>query len=49
MDSEELEGCICMEELIDPRALPCLHSFCHSCLCDYIRRAKYYFLFSSSS
>ena len=35
--SEEFLCCpICTEEYTDPRALPCLHTFCHSCITDHI-------------
>ncbi|KAL8574212.1 hypothetical protein ACOMHN_066395 [Nucella lapillus] len=36
---EEFLSCkICLESLRRPKALPCLHSFCESCLKDYVRR-----------
>ncbi|CAG2225037.1 TRIM56 [Mytilus edulis] len=35
--TEEFLTCpICTEEFADPRMLPCLHSFCHHCISDYI-------------
>lgn len=35
--TEEFLTCpICTEEFTDPRMLPCLHSFCHHCISDYI-------------
>lgn len=36
---EEFLSCkICLESIRRPKALPCLHSFCESCLKDYVRR-----------
>ncbi len=35
---EMLTCAICMEEFRSPRSLPCLHTFCQSCLGDYLVR-----------
>jgi len=35
--SEEFLCCpICTEEYVDPRSLPCLHTYCHNCIADHI-------------
>ncbi|XP_071157708.1 uncharacterized protein [Mytilus edulis] len=30
---------ICLEDFIQPKALPCLHTFCKSCINEYIRKS----------
>ena len=35
---EMLTCAICMEEFRSPRSLPCLHTFCQTCLGDYLVR-----------
>jgi len=35
---EQLECSICCEAFIDPRTLPCSHSFCEMCIRDHLRR-----------
>ena len=35
-----LECAICIEELQDPKTLPCNHSFCKRCLADFLK-SKY--------
>ena len=35
---DELTCSICKELLKQPKTLPCLHSFCHDCLADYVKK-----------
>ena len=37
---EHLECSVCLEQLKDPKVLPCLHSFCHDCIVKLARNGK---------
>eukprot|EP00918_Siedleckia_nematoides_P050400 GHVU01110372.1.p1 GENE.GHVU01110372.1~~GHVU01110372.1.p1 ORF type:complete len:685 (+),score=64.12 GHVU01110372.1:260-2314(+) len=40
-DLEEILSCqMCLERCEDPRSLPCLHTFCFTCLDQYIKSSK---------
>ena len=45
MEEDFLSCPVCMEEYEDPRALPCLHTFCYECL---VQLAVNYLLNNSS-
>ncbi|XP_021340355.1 transcription intermediary factor 1-beta-like [Mizuhopecten yessoensis] len=38
LDPHLLECPICLEQLHQPKSLPCLHSFCHECLSTFISK-----------
>ena len=37
---EHLTCSVCLEQLKDPKVLPCLHSFCHECIVNLAKKAK---------
>ena len=37
---EHLECSVCLEQLKDPKVLPCLHSFCHDCIVKLAKNGK---------
>ena len=37
---EHLTCSVCLEQLKDPKVLPCLHSFCHDCIVKLARNGK---------
>ena len=37
---EHLACSVCLEQLKDPKVLPCLHSFCHDCIVKLARNGK---------
>ena len=37
---EHLTCSVCLEQLQDPKVLPCLHSFCHKCIVNLAKKAK---------
>ncbi|XP_033100114.1 tripartite motif-containing protein 2-like [Anneissia japonica] len=40
LDDQVLECAVCMKRLREPKTLPCLHSFCRSCLADWIEKKQ---------
>ena len=40
VDPSDLSCSICLEVLNDPRALPCLHSYCYGCLEGWVQKSK---------
>ncbi|XP_028401629.1 tripartite motif-containing protein 45-like [Dendronephthya gigantea] len=37
---EHLTCSVCLEQLKDPKVLPCLHSFCHKCIVNIAKKGK---------
>ena len=37
---EHLTCSVCLEQLKDPKVLPCLHSFCHGCIVNIAKKEK---------
>ena len=40
VEHSEFSCSICLEVFKDPRALPCLHSFCYGCLEGWVKKAR---------
>ena len=40
VEHSELSCSICLEVFEDPRALPCLHSFCYGCLEGWVKKSR---------
>ena len=40
VDPSDLSCSICLEVFIDPRALPCIHSFCYGCLEGWVKKSR---------
>ena len=40
VEHSELSCSICLEVFKDPRALPCLHSFCYDCLEGWVKKSR---------
>ena len=40
VDPSDLSCSICIEVFNDPRALPCLHSYCYGCLEGWVKKSK---------
>ena len=37
---EHLTCSVCLEQLKDPKVLPCLHSFCHKCIVNIAKKGN---------